>query len=92
MTIAPVVTTAEPMLSCNRARLLLGQLKGLKKIDSVTLTHLVQKEGLPHAYDPFGSGHWVFYESSIVAWFQGRMAEDQPKPLRGPGRPRQLAS
>ena len=76
----------EPLLSSNKARVVLGRLKGCKKIDPDTLTHLVKKEGLRKHDDPFGSGHWCFLESEILSWYTSRLAGDKPA-MRGPGRP-----
>jgi hypothetical protein len=77
----------ESCLSCNKARVFLAQLKGVKKIDHATLGRLVLQEGLPAHLDPFGTGNWCFLESEILAWFHARLA-GPVKPLRGPGRPR----
>ena len=74
------------LLSSNKARCVLGQLKDCRKIDQDTLTHLVKKEGLPKHDDPFGSGHWCFFESEILSWYKSRLAGDKPA-MRGPGRP-----
>lgn len=84
---APLFPPVEPLLSANKARVVLAQLKGLKKIDAKTLAHLVLKEGLPKVTDPFGSGRWCFFESAINAWFTARTKSEQPSPMRGPGRP-----
>ena len=81
-------SSTEPALSCNRARVVIAGLKDLKKIDHNTLVRLVQKCGLPKHDDPYGSGHWCFRESEILAWFEARMKGDEPKRLPGPGRPR----
>ena len=78
----------DPLLSCNRARVFLAGLKGCLKLDHETLIRLVKCEGLPYHMDPFGSGHWCFLASELLAWFADRMAGSQPKPIRGPGRPR----
>lgn len=84
--------TADPLLSGNKARVVLAIRKGVKKIDQATLNRLVREEGLPKHYDPFGSGRWCFLESELVAWWNSRMAGGhQPKPIRGPGRPRKVA-
>lgn len=77
---------AESLLSANKARAILGHMKGCKKIDPDTLTRLVKKEGLPKHDDPFGSGNWCFLESELVAWFEARLAGNRPA-VRGPGRP-----
>jgi hypothetical protein len=77
----------EPLLYANRARVVLGALKGVKRIDAETLIHLVKREGLPKHDDPFGTGRWCFYESEILVWFRARLA-GQSLPIRGAGRPR----
>lgn len=63
----------EPLISANRARVLLAALKGRKKIDPETLVTLVKKKGLPMHPDPFGSGRWCFLESEINAWAQAAL-------------------
>ena len=82
----------DPLLSCNRARVVLASLKGCKKIDHETLARLVKSEGLKRHDDPFGSGRWCFLESEIRSWFTARMAGNEDKPLHGPGRPRKNAA
>ena len=81
----------EPVISCNRARVVLAQLKGCKKIDHTTLVRLVKKEGLPKHEDPFGTGHWCLLASEIEAWWAAKLAANQPMPIRKPGRPRKVA-
>lgn len=71
-----------PLLSCNKAREVLGRMKGLKKIDHNTLTRLVKKEGLPKHEDPFGSGRWCFLESELEAWFQACLEKRSPNASR----------
>jgi len=81
-----VPSAVEPILSSNKARVVVAQLKGCKKVDQATLNRLVKREGLPKHDNPFGDGTWCFRESEIRAWFEAKMAAGQPLP--GPGRPR----
>jgi len=75
-----------PLLSINKARCVLGQLKGCRKISYEAIVNLVKKEGLPKHDNPFTPGTWCFVESELVAWFEARMT-GAGKPMRGPGRP-----
>lgn len=73
----------EPLLSANKARVVLAALKGTKKLDAETLARLVKKEGLYKHEDPFGSGRWVFLESELVRWFHERLEATKSAPARG---------
>ncbi len=78
----------EPLLSLNKAREILGQMKGVKRISYPALTRLVRQEGLPVVTNPF-TGGWAFKESLLLAWFEEKT---QARQLRGPGRPRRTTS
>ena len=76
--------TPEPLISLTKAREILGQLKGVKRLSYPAFVRLVRHEGLPVVTNPF-TGGWAFKESQLHSWFTERT---QARQLRGPGRPR----
>ena len=78
----------EPLLSMNQARVIVGGLKGVKRVSYSALVRLVKQEGLPIVPNPFSPGSWAFQKTAILEWFQAYTSPATGNSLRGPGRPK----
>jgi len=78
----------EPLLSMNQARVIVGALKGVKRVSYKALVRLVKQEGLPIVPNPFSPGIWAFQKTAILEWFQEYTNPTAANTLRGSGRPK----